>query len=106
MMRITYDASHEEAAVRTTINFADHALYAAKGYAQQQQKTLGEAINELVLKGLQAVSTAKARVKLPKAMSTAALDARFHAMGFRTIPSRGGVMTNERVNQLREEEGI
>lgn len=92
--------------MRTTINFADHALYAAKSYAQQQQQTLGEAVNELVLKGLQAMSAVKTKTKSPKAMSTAELDARFHAMGFRTIPSRGGVITNELVNQIREEEGI
>jgi hypothetical protein len=92
--------------MRTTINFADHALYAAKNYANQHQKTLGEAINELVLKGLHAMSTVKAKATSPRAMSTAELDAQFHALGFRTIPSRGGVMTNERVNQIREEEGI
>jgi hypothetical protein len=92
--------------VRTTINFADHALYAAKSYAHQHQKTLGEAINELVLKGLQTINAVKVKATSPKGMSTAELDAQFHAMGFRTIPSRGGVMTNERVNQIREEEGI
>jgi hypothetical protein len=92
--------------MRTTVNFADHALYAAKDYAHQQQKTLGEAINELVLKGLQAISSAKAKTPSHKAMSKAELDAKFHAMGFRTIPSRGGVVTNELVNQIREEEGI
>ena len=94
--------------MRTTINFADHALYAAKDYAQQHQKTLGEAINELVLKGLQAVNavTAKSKTKSHQTMSAAQLDAKFHAMGFLTIPSRGGVVTNELINQIREEEGI
>jgi hypothetical protein len=92
--------------MRTTINFADHALYAAKDYASRHQKTFGEAVNELVLKGLQALQSPPAKSKSHKAMSCAELDAKFHAMGFRTIPSRGKVVTNELVNQIREEEGI
>ena len=92
--------------MRTTINFADHALYAARDYANRHQKTFGEAVNELVLKGLQSLNHAKTKTKSHQNMSVTELDAKFHAMGFRTIPSRGGIMTNERVNQIREEEGI
>jgi hypothetical protein len=92
--------------MRTTINFADHALYAAKDYASRNQKTFGEAVNELVLKGLQSLSNVKEKSKSHKNMSVAELDAKFHAMGFRTIPSRGGVVTNELINQIRDEEGI
>ncbi len=92
--------------MRTTINFADHALHAAKDYANRNQKTFGEAVNELVLKGLQALHSVQAKPKTHKTMSAKELDAKFHAMGFRTIPSRGGVVTNELINQIRDEEGI
>jgi hypothetical protein len=33
-------------------------------------------------------------------------DARLAQMGIRPLPSRGGAVTNDTVNQLREQEGI
>ena len=34
------------------------------------------------------------------------IDIHFRTLGFRTLPARGGIVTNELIDRLREQEGV
>jgi hypothetical protein len=96
--------------MRTTLDIADDVLFAAKDFARRDKKTLGQVISEWGRAALQNPATTQKAVSR-KAKSKPALsveDQRFYDLGFRTFPSRAGAepVTNEHVNQIREELGI
>lgn len=77
--------------MRTTLDIEDDVLHAVKDLARRQRKTVGE-----VLSGL-------ARRALTQAPGSVAREpAAFY--GFRPLPRRGGVISNELVNKLREDD--
>jgi len=87
--------------MRTTLDISDDVLSAAKEMAQRDKKTLGQIVSELVRRGLNCPFPASADVSVGKDV-----DNRLAAMGFRTLPVRGGIVTNELINRLREQEGV
>jgi len=78
--------------MRTTLDIADDVLQAAKERAQHEKKTLGEMISELARRALMAPRESHS-VKEPKAV-----------YGFRPFASRGGIVTNELIDKLREDD--
>ena len=76
--------------MRTTFNIDDDVLQAAKDLARREKKTAGAMISELVRRAL-AASPARPAAKEPKSVH-----------GFRPFPSRGGIVTNEMIDTLRE----
>jgi len=77
--------------MRTTLDIAEDILAAAKERARRENKTTGEVISELA----RAALTASPR-SAPKARQT-------HSHhGIRPFPKRGNLVTNERVDKLRE----
>lgn len=79
--------------MRTTLDIDDDVLRAAKELARRQRKTAGAMISELARRGLRGAPAAKV-AREPEEI-----------LGFRPFRSRGGVVTNEIVDALREEEG-
>jgi hypothetical protein len=77
--------------MRTTLDIDDDVLRAARDLARRQRTTAGRVISELARTVLAAAPTA-AR-KGPKALH-----------GFRPFPRRGGIVTNEVIDRLREED--
>jgi hypothetical protein len=76
--------------MRTTLDIDDDVLRAAKELARRQRKTAGRVISELARKALAGSPT---RVgKEAKAVH-----------GFRPFPRRGGIVTNELIDRLRED---
>jgi hypothetical protein len=75
--------------MRTTIDIADDVLLATKEIAARQKRSAGEVLSELARAGLQASRKGVARGG--KAVA-----------GIRPLPSRGGVVTNEIIDKLRE----
>ena len=71
--------------MRTTLDIAEDVLLAAKERARRENKTVGEIISEL----------ARAALTAPAA------EARSRS-GIRPFPKRGGVVTNELIDRLRE----
>ncbi len=85
--------------MRTTLDIADDVLFAAKDMARQRKVSLGVMLSTLARGGLTAAVSSKRPVP-----STAARLKRF---GIVPLPARGGgVVTDELVNQIREQEGI
>jgi hypothetical protein len=81
--------------MRTTLDIADDVLQAAKERARRENKTAGEVISELARAALTAppLVTSKAKVNEPLAR-----------YGIRPFPKRGGVVTNELIDKLREDD--
>lgn len=78
--------------MRTTLDIANDVLSAAKERARREKKTTGEVISELARCALNALpETPTARA--PKAI-----------YGLRPFPKRGGVVTNELIDKLREDD--
>jgi hypothetical protein len=78
--------------MRTTLDIADDVLQAAKERAQREKKTIGEMISELARRALTAPQDSSS-VKEPQAV-----------YGLRPFPARGGIVTNELINNLREDD--
>jgi len=80
--------------MRTTLDIADDVLQAAKERARREKKTAGEVISELARSALNASPAAAARgARNPKSIH-----------GFRPFPKRGGLVTNELIDTLREDD--
>ena len=79
--------------MRTTLDIDDDVLMAAKELAKAADKTAGKIISDLVRKSLTATAT------YPSAESEV-------FFGIRPFPRRGGIVTNEMINKIREQEGI
>ena len=78
--------------MRTTLDIADDVLQAAKERARREKRTAGEVISELARSALNAPLD-PARPMPPKVRH-----------GFRPFPKRGGIVTNELIDRLREDD--
>ena len=78
--------------MRTTLDIDDDVLQAAKDLARRKKTTAGAIISELARRALGATPAGPA-AKAPQALH-----------GFRPFPRRGGVVTNELIDKLREDD--
>ena len=78
--------------MRTTLDIDDDVLQAAKELARRQKKTAGAVISELTR---EALTASPGVVREPEA-----------AYGFRPFPGRGGLVTNEKIDKLRDDDAI
>jgi hypothetical protein len=77
--------------MRTTLDLDDDVLRVAKELARREKKTAGRVISELVRRALAAPPEGLTREA--KAL-----------YGFRPFPRRGGIVTNELIDRLREDD--
>lgn len=77
--------------MRTTLDIDDDVLQAAKDRARRQRRTTGEVISELARSALTTGASGTDRATRP-------------VYGFRPFPRRGGVVTNELIDKLRDED--
>jgi hypothetical protein len=77
--------------MRTTLDIDDDVLRAAKDLARRERKTAGRVISELARKAL--ASAPPGMVREPKPL-----------YGFRPFPRRGGIVTNDLIDRLREDD--
>jgi hypothetical protein len=78
--------------MRTTLDIAEDVLHAAKERARRERKTTGQVISELARQALTAAPPA-AVVREPSAH-----------YGLRPFAGRGGLVTNEAIDKLREDD--
>ena len=91
--------------MRTTLDIADDVLFAAKDVARREKKTVGQVVSEIMRRALSGPTDDTGGAPAAKAKGDS-IDSRFRALGFRTLPARGGIVTNELINQLRDREGV
>jgi len=77
--------------MRTTLDIADDVLLAAKERARREHKTVGAVVSELLRQAL--TSPPPSAVREPRAV-----------YGFKPFGRRGGIVTNELIDQLRNED--
>ena len=77
--------------MRTTLDIEDDVLLVAKEMARREHLSAGQVISRLARLAL------TARVDQPTAPSVG---------GFRPLPARGVLVSNDQVNALRETEGV
>ena len=80
--------------MRTTLDIADDVLFAARELARKEKKTAGQVLSELARRGLQAAG--------PQAHPATEGEEFF---GFRPLPHRGVIVTNELIDRLLEDDG-
>lgn len=78
--------------MRTTLDIDDDVLRAAKELARREKKSAGAVISELTRKALTATPSSMQEPKM--------------AHGFRPFPRRGGIVTNEQIDKLRDEDAF
>jgi hypothetical protein len=78
--------------MRTTLDIADDVLRAAKERARRERKTVGQMLSELARQALTTPHETRG-VKEPKA-----------TYGLRPFASRGGLVTNELIDKLSEDD--
>lgn len=78
--------------MRTTLDIADDVLQAARERARREEKTIGAVISEL------------ARLALTNPGGTSAPGRQKAVHGFQPFPRRGGVVTNELIDNLRQDD--
>lgn len=81
--------------MRTTLDLDTDVLVAAKEIARREHKTAGQVVSELLRQVLSDTTAAKpSGVAEPLAQ-----------YGFKPFPSRGGIVTNTAIDNLRDELG-
>ena len=83
--------------MRTTVAIADDVFFAVKEQARRERRSAGEVISDLLRQAL----TRQDEADTPAPSDER--EARLRARGFRPLPRRGAVVTNDLVNQLRED---
>ena len=78
--------------MRTTLNIDDDVLIAAKELARRERKTAGRLVSDLMREALRT-----------RAAPASERRAKRDLYGFKPIPAGGAVVTNELVDELREE---
>ena len=91
--------------MRTTLDIADDVLFAAKEIARREKKPLGQIISELARR---AFSMPPADPGRPHATPSTANHAseRLAVFGIQPLPQRGGIVSNELIDRLRDAVGI
>lgn len=79
--------------MRTTLDISEDVLQAAKEIARRENKTAGQVISELARRAL----TSRPAKTTTRASS--------ETLGFRPFASRGGLVTNDTIDRLREDAG-
>jgi len=76
--------------MRTTLDIEDDVLQAAKELARHEGSTAGQVLSALARKGLASATAQKSSVR----------------GGVPLLPSRGEIVTSEKVQQLMDKEGV
>jgi hypothetical protein len=95
---LTSNITYGHPFMRTTLDIADDVLLAAKEVARREKKTIGEIVSDL----------ARAALMAPNGSDTAARRPvrRLARFGIQPLPARGGIVSNELIDRLRDQEGI
>ena len=82
--------------MRTTLDIADDVLMAAKESARRDKTSVGAVISDLARRTL-------LRPQEPAASRRKPPENPLHRLGIHPLPKRGGLVTNDLINQLRDD---
>ena len=83
--------------MRTTLNISDDVLFAAKEVARHERRTVGDVLS----------TWARSTLLRPEQSQPAVeVEERLARYGIHPMPLRGGVVTDQLVSSIRDEEGV
>jgi hypothetical protein len=82
--------------MRTTLDIEDDVLLAAKETARRRKTSIGAVISELARRSL-------SRAEAPAPRHKEAAGSRLTRLGIHPLPKRGGIVTNELIDRLRDD---
>lgn len=91
--------------MRTTLDIADDVLFAAKEIAQREKKPLGVIISDLARRAFLTPPNAPSEGDATD-LAAPQVSERLATYGIRPLPARGGIVSNELIDRLRDAEGI
>lgn len=91
--------------MRTTLDIADDVLFAAKEVARREKKPLGQIISELARRAF-TQSADGFPYPPPSEHTPLQVSDRIASYGIHPLPARGGLISNELIDRLRDQEGI
>lgn len=95
--------------MRTTLDIADDVLLAAKEIARYEKKPVGQIISELARRAFAQTAAQNSATGLHPALGEALppqVSERLACYGIHPLPARGGLVSNELIDRLRDAEGI
>jgi len=92
--------------MRTTLDIADDVLFAAKEIAKREKKSLGQTISELARRAFTQSTDASGLYSTPAPSGALQVSERLASYGISPLPARGGIVSNELIERLRDAEGI
>ena len=92
--------------MRTTLDIADDVLFAAKELAQREKKSLGQIMSELARRAFAQSSIPDTSPASTDNAAAPRVSERLASYGIRPLPARGGIVSNEMINRLRDAEGV
>jgi len=92
--------------MRTTLDIADDVLFAAKELAQHQKKSLGAVISDLARQAFAQRHSAAGAFTTGSDPVPCVVEQPLAAYGIRPLPARGGLVSNELIDRLRDAEGV
>lgn len=90
--------------MRTTLDIADDVLFAAKEIARRDKKPLGHIISDLARRAF--AQSAEGTPVAPTSAAAHTVAEKLAHYGIRPLPARGGIVSNELIDRLRDEENI
>lgn len=85
--------------MRTTLDIADDVMLAAKELARRERSSIGAVVSRLARQSLVGGGRTREQPSSPSA-------ARLARLGIQALPHRGGIVTNDLIDRLRDEEGV
>jgi hypothetical protein len=82
--------------MRTTLDIADDVLLAAKETARRDKRSVGDVVSDLARRTLQ-------QQRAPAARRPGAARHRLSSLGIEPLPKRGGIVSNEVIDRLRDD---
>lgn len=91
--------------MRTTLDIADDVLFAAKEIAQREKRPVGAIISDLARRAFLTPAAAASSTTSTDSLAPHVSE-RLALYGIHPLPPRGGIVSNELVDRLRDAEGI
>ena len=92
--------------MRTTLDIADDILFAAKEIAQREKKPVGFIISELARRAFATANVPGGSAAPDASTPGTHMAQELASYGITAVPPRGGVVSNELIDRLRDTEGI
>jgi len=92
--------------MRTTLDIADDVLFAAKEIARREKKSLGQTISELARRAFTQPPLVNGLNPAHAPSGALLASERLASYGISPLPARGGVVSNELIERLRDAEGV